>query len=289
MRLYDVYAGGRFGLSFEVYPPKSPEGDAALSIVIRELAAWRPAFISCTYGAGGSTAKQTIKWCKFIQELDLVATAHFTCVGATRQELLAWLKSAKDEGIRNIMALRGDPPQGQDHFQTTLDGLSYASELVTLIRDHFPDLGIGVAGYPEKHPESLDLATDLSHQVHKIRAGANAVFTQMFFDNQRFFEFRNELWRQGVTVPIVPGIMPITDYARIARISSMCGAAIPSELNSRLEAASSDKAAQFEIGVRFAIDQCRDLLKQGIPGIHFYVLNKSQACDRILQRLDLPQ
>ncbi|MES2789542.1 MAG: methylenetetrahydrofolate reductase [NAD(P)H] [Planctomycetota bacterium] len=290
MRLQQVYAGGRFGLSFEIFPPKTPEGDAALRTTLNELAVWNPAFISCTYGAGGSTSRQTLDWCQYIQDQHQVpATAHFTCVGSSRNELIQWLQAASDSGVRNIMALRGDAPHGETKFQVAPDGLAHASQLVTLIREQFPDMGIGVAGYPEKHPESCDLGSDLQHQVQKVAAGADALFTQLFFENRHFFQFRNRLHELGVTVPIVPGIMPITEYARIVRISSMCGSDIPLRLAVRLEEVQHDKVAQFEIGVQFAIEQCRVLLEEGIPGIHFYALNKSPECSRILQELELPQ
>lgn len=288
MRLREVYSGGRFGLSFEIFPPKSAEGDESLRGTLRELAPYQPAFISCTYGAGGSTSKRTVEWCREIQEqFEIPATAHFTCVGSTRQELLDWLAYASEAKVANIMALRGDPPQGQGEFRPPVGGLAHANELVALIRSHFPEFGIGVAGYPEKHPQATDLATDLGYLVQKVNAGADAIFTQLFFDNSAFLRFREELARQGVTVPVIPGIMPITEFSRIVRITSMCGSVIPQDLASRLEQVKDDRQAQFEIGVDYAIAQCRGLLEAGVPGIHFYVLNRSEACRRILDALSL--
>jgi methylenetetrahydrofolate reductase (NADPH) len=288
MRIPEVYRG-RFGLSIEVFPPKSEQGDAALWDTLERLRRFAPAFVSCTYGAGGSTRTRTVDICKTIQEhFGLTATAHFTCVGSRREELLEWLELARNSGIGNIMALRGDPPQGAQSFQPVAGGLHHANELVTLIRQHHPDLGIGVAGYPEKHPEAADAASDLVCLKRKVDAGADAVFTQLFFANASYLRFRDACASSGITVPIVPGIMPITEFARIKRITSMCGAVIPAELASRLETVQDDATAQFEIGVEFAIAQCRELLAAGVPGMHFYVLNRSQACERILDALALP-
>jgi methylenetetrahydrofolate reductase (NADPH) len=288
MRIRDIYAGGRFGLSIEIFPPKTPDGDDALRQTLADLSPYRPAFISCTYGAGGSTSKRTVEWCQEIQQRhELTATAHFTCVGSTREQLLEWLQFACDAGVTNIMALRGDAPAGETGFRPVEGGLEHANELVTLIRGQFPQLGIGVAGYPEKHPESSSFDVDLENLQRKVDAGADAVFTQLFYENAHFWQFRDECRRRGITVPIVPGIMPITEFARIKRITSMCGAYIPPSLAERLEAVQDDKPAQFDIGVDYAIAQCRELIDQGVPGIHFYALNKSAACRLILDALGL--
>lgn len=290
MQLKEIYSSKPFGLSFEIFPPKTEQGDAALVEHLEKLAQRDPDFISCTYGAGGSTRDRTIEWCELIQSrFQLPATAHFTCVGSTRDDLLAWLAKANQSGVQNIMALRGDAPEGMKTFQATEGGLQYANELVNLIREHYPEMGIGVAGYPEKHPEASDLATDLDNLIRKIDAGANAVFTQLFYLNDSFFRFRDQLEQRGITIPVVAGIMPITEFARIKRISGMCGAVIPEELASKLEAVQDDREAQFEIGVNFAIEQCQALIDSGVRGIHFYVLNKSEACERILDSLQLPQ
>lgn len=288
MRIPEIYRTRPFGLSIEVFPPKSEQGDAALWDTIERLSKFEPAFVSCTYGAGGSTRTRTVDICRTIQErFRLTATAHFTCVGSTRDELHEWLQIASAAGIRNIMALRGDPPQGDAAFRPVAGGLRYANELVALIRAHHPQLGIGVAGYPEKHPEAPDAATDLANLKRKVDAGADAVFTQLFYANDSFLRFRDAALLAGIRVPIVPGIMPITEFARIKRITSMCGAVFPPELASRLESVQDDADAQFQIGVEYAIDQCRGLLDAGVPGMHFYVLNKSQACERILDALGI--
>ena len=288
MRIAEIFQEKDFGLSIEIFPPKTPKGDSALIETLERLSVYRPDFVSCTYGAGGSTQERTLEWCVEIQKrFQLTTTSHFTCVGSTRDELCEWLSKAQQAGITNIMALRGDSPEGDEAFQTVEDGLSYANELVELIRTKFPEFGIGVAGYPEKHSEAPDMQTDLCNLKRKIDAGADAVFTQLFYVNDSFFRFRDRCEKIGITVPIVPGIMPITEFARIKRITSMCGAILPDSLASRLESVQEDKQAQFEIGVEFAIEQCRELLDQNVAGVHFYALNRSPACEKILNALDI--
>lgn len=288
MRISEIYGPDRFGLSIEIFPPKTSAGDDALTATLERLAVYRPAFISCTYGAGGSTRNRTVDWCVQIQNRHQnTATAHFTCVGSTREELLQWLALAEESGIKNIMALRGDPPQGEEAFKPVEGGLQYANELVTLIRENYPQMGVGVAGYPEKHVECCDAPTDLDNLKRKVDAGADAVFTQLFYDNACFHKFHDQYTQAGITAPLIPGVMPITEFKRIQRITSMCGASFPTDLASRLEAVQDDRDAQFEIGVEHAIEQCRDLMDAGAPGLHLYVLNKSEACERILQALGM--
>ncbi len=288
MRISECYAGGRFGLSIEIFPPKTADGDAALRQTLTDLAPYQPDFISCTYGAGGSTSKRTVEWCQEIQQTHgRTATAHFTCVGSSRDQLLEWLEFAHAAGINNIMALRGDPPAGQTDFQQAEGGLKYANELVALIRSHFPTMGIGVGGYPERHPQAPSMEVDLQNLKRKIDAGADGVFTQLFYDNTAYYRFRESCCRLGINVPLVPGIMPITEFSRIQRIAQLSGASIPAGLASRLEAVKDDKPAQFAIGVEFAIAQCRELIDHGVPGLHLYALNKSQACKQILDALGI--
>ena len=289
MQLNQIFSSGQFGLSIEIFPPKTEKGENALAQNLSRLVRYQPAFVSCTYGAGGTTQDKTLDWCDRLRdEFKQNTTAHFTCVGSTRDQLIEWLNRAKEHGVQNIMALRGDAPEGQDSFQAVEGGLSYANELVTLIRDQFGDqFGIGVAGYPEKHQEAPDAETDLANLKRKVDCGADAVFTQLFFNNENFFRFRDQYQQAGISVPLIPGIMPITGFARIKRITSMCGAEFPEDLYQKLEAVQEDEDAQFEIGVEHAIQQCRELIDQGAPGIHFYVLNKSEACERILDALDI--
>ena len=286
MRIRDIYRGSQFGLSIEIFPPKTSAGDESLRQTLKRLSVYRPAFFSCTYGAGGSTQHRTVEWCAEIQDtLGIAATSHFTCVGSTVDELRERLRAAGDNGIRNIMALRGDPPQGQETFQAAEGGLQYANELVQLIRRECPEMGIGVAGYPEMHQEAPDAETDLANLKRKVDAGADAVYTQLFYVNENFLRFREQYKQAGIEVPLIPGIMPITNFSRIQRIAAMCGAEVPGDLSARLEAAQDDKEAQFEIGVEHAIQQCRQLMDEGVPGIHFYALNRSRACERILDAL----
>ncbi len=278
-----------FCLSIEIFPPKSAEADAGLWENLARLMPYGPSFVSCTYGAGGSTRHRTVDLCREIRSrFNVPATAHFTCVGSTVAELTDWLREARSAGIQNFMALRGDPPKGQEGFRPVDGGLRYANELVELIRSTSPDAGIGVAGYPEKHPEAPDADTDLSNLKRKVDAGADAVFTQLFFDNTSFLRFRDRCRAAGIDRPIIPGLMPITEFSRIKRITQMCGAAFPVPLAERLEAVQDDLDAQFEIGVEYAIEQCRELCREGVQGIHFYALNRSSACERILDALELP-
>ena len=286
MRLSEVFSSRPFNISIEIFPPKTAAGDEALRKHMQSLAAHEPAFMSCTYGAGGSTRDRTINWCQEIQnDFQRTAMAHFTCVGSTRDELVSWLDAASAAGIHNIMALRGDPPEGQENFTAIEGGLSYANELVELIQSHASEFGIGVAGYPEKHLEAPSMDVDLQNLKRKVEAGGDAIFTQLFFVNDHFLRFRDACNSLGISIPIVPGIMPITDFARIQRITAMCGTDFPADLASRLEAVKDDKEAQFKIGVEFAIEQCRQLRDAGVPGIHFYALNKSQACQEIIAAL----
>lgn len=287
MRLPEYYGAGRPGISIEVFPPKTEEGDQSLYENLGKLMPYSPGFVSVTYGAGGSTRGRTVRICSEIQNrFQVDVTAHLTCVSSTEQELVEWLEMARDAGVQNIMALRGDPPAGQSGFQKVENGFAHANELVSMIRKRFPNFGIGVAGYPEMHPEATNRDLDLAHLKTKVESGADAVFTQLFYVNQSYYRFREQAESLGMSCPIVPGIMPITEFSRIKRIASMCRAAIPSSLSDRLEAVQEDKSAQFEIGVEYAIEQCRDLLQNGVPGIHFYVLNRSQACEAILDALD---
>jgi methylenetetrahydrofolate reductase (NADPH) len=287
MRLSDVFSDGDFAVSIEIFPPKTEAGDQALHRHLQQLVQHQPAFVSCTFGAGGSTRDRTMHWCRQIQDdLHCTAVAHLTCVGSTRDELIQLLEQADTTGVRNIMALRGDAPAGEDSFQAVDGGLQYANELVELIRERFPDWGIGVAGYPEKHAEAASLEVDLQNLKRKVDAGADAIITQLFFSNDCFFSFRDRCHALGITVPIVPGIMPITDYARIKRITSMCGSSFPDDLADHLAAVQDDNAAQLQIGVEHAIAQCQQLKSEGVPGIHFYALNKSDACHQILSALN---
>ena len=222
------------------------------------------------------------------QKFSLPVASHLTCVGSTVDQLRGYLTAARERGVDNIVALRGDPPQGQDRFQAVDGGFRYANELVSLIRREFPDFGIAVAGYPEKHQEAPSLQADLEHLKRKVDCGADAVITQLFYDNRDFFEFRDHCQRLGIQIPIIPGLLPVTNLGQIQRITSLCGAKLPASFVARL-AERDDDDWQFEVGVEFAIEQVQNLIDHGVPGIHFYVLNKSQATSRVLDAVSLPE
>ena len=253
---------------------------------VEDLMAFEPSMITCTYGAGGSTRGTTLDVIEGVRSRhDLPVASHLTCVGSSVDELRDYLREAGDRGVSAIVALRGDPPKGETSFTPLADGLRYASELVALIRSEFPEFGILVAGYPETHQEAVNAAADLDNLKRKCDAGGDVVVTQLFYDNADFFRFRDRCAAIGITQPIVPGLMPVTNYAQVRRIASLCKARLPDEFTRAFEAAGADEAAQFEAGVEFASRQVQGLLDGGVPGIHFYVLNKSTATSRVLRQV----
>lgn len=288
MKLSSIFEG-RFGLSFELFPPKTAAGEQVLFENLAHLMEFQPDFITCTYGAGGSTRHKTLDIISQVrQKYQLPVASHLTCVGATVDELRSYLSEAQRRGIDYIVALRGDPPRGEVEFRPVEGGLRYANELVQLIRADFPAFGIAVAGYPETHREALSPEVDLQNLKRKVDAGADIVVTQLFYDNEDFWRFRERCDRAGIRVPLVPGILPVTNLAQIQRIASLCGAQLPSALVTRM-GEREDADWQFQVGVEFAIGQVRDLVESQIPGIHFYVLNKSPATCEVLATLDRPQ
>ena len=288
MSLTDAYNNGRFGLSFELFPPKTPESAALMWRTVDDLMAFSPAMITCTYGAGGSTRGTTLDVLRGVRERhSLPVASHLTCVGSSVDELRDYLQEAIALGVAAIVALRGDPPKGETEFRQAAGGLRYASDLVALIRSEFPALGILVAGYPETHQEAVSPDADLENLKRKCDAGGDVVVTQLFYENADFFRFRDRCTALGIRQPIVPGVMPVTNYAQIRRIATLCRAKLPDAFTQAFEAAGDDEAAQFEAGVDFATRQVRELLDAGVPGIHFYVLNKSPATVRVLEQVDL--
>jgi methylenetetrahydrofolate reductase (NADPH) len=282
MKFSEIYQSQPFDLSFELFPPKTESGLEALYSHVELLMKHQPAFITCTYGAGGSTRDKTLQIVRSVkQRFQVPVASHLTCVGSTVDDLRQYLGEAAERGIDNIVALRGDPPRGESEFRAVAGGLRYANELVSLIRGEFPQFGIAVAGYPEKHQEAPSLEVDLDNLRRKVDAGADVVITQLFYDNRDFFAFEDRCRQIGIRVPIVPGLLPVTNLNQIQRITSLCGAKLPAEFVQRLgEHAGEDW--QFEVGVEFAIRQTQALIDDGVPGIHFYVLNKSQATCRVL-------
>ncbi len=283
MGLGDYFRGGKPGLSFELYPPKTDEGVDLLLEAAAELVEFSPDFFTCTYGAGGSTRDRTLQILTEVKSRFSVPVAsHLTCVGSTVEQLRSYLQTAIEQGTEHIVALRGDPPKGQTEFQQTEGGLKYANELVSLIRSEFPELGIAVAGYPEVHQEAPSPEVDLANLKRKVDAGADVIVTQLFYVNEDFLRFRDKCVAAGITIPIVPGILPVTNLSQIQRIASLCKAKLPESFINRL-GENTDANWQFSVGVEFAQRQVAELLNNGIPGVHFYVLNKSQATAEVLK------
>lgn len=289
----DIFADARKArrpvISFEFFPTKTPEGERTLlEKTIPALSALKPDFCSVTYGAGGSTREKTLTIVDRIQrEQGLTAMAHMTCVNATRDDTASVLEQARSLGITNILALRGDPPGGMGDFQKTEGGFEYSYELVRFIRE-MDGFSIGVAGFPEGHiAQTEGKYADWQHLKHKIDQGADFVITQLFFDNRDYFEFRDYLTSLGVRVPLVPGIIPIQSAAQIKRFVALCGAALPASLVSELDKRADDDEAVAQFGIEYATRQCEELLREGVPGLHFYTLNKAKSASQIVGNLNL--
>ncbi len=286
MQLAQFYKPGRCALSFELFPPKSDAGVESLLVTVGELMQYAPDYFTCTYGAGGSTRDRTLQVAASVRDQYKVPVAsHLTCVGSTQDELRSYLQQAQERGIDYIVALRGDPPKGETTFQMTEGGLRYANELVSLIRSEFKHFGIAVAGYPEVHQECTSADLDLVNLKRKVDSGADIVITQLFYDNDDFFRFRDACDRAGIRIPIVPGILPVVNLAQIKRITALCKAKLPDTFVDELSKRD-DEQWQFEAGVAYARKQVQDLINQGVPGVHFYVLNKSTATNQILAQLN---
>lgn len=292
MRFQEYFKDGiKPTISFEIFPPKTEQGMENLLEIMPELIALRPDFITVTYGAMGATRARTLEIASLIKNGYGMETAcHLTCVGASRTELDDILSRIVDSGIRNIVALRGDPPKGEETFVLPPDGYSYGNQLVEHIRAFErrkgqEPFGIAVAGYPEKHIEAPNIEADIATLKLKVDAGGDIIISQLFFDNSLFFGFVERARAVGITAPIIPGLMPILSTRQIKRITSMCGSNIPQTLQQELDIAGDDDAKASEIGIRQCIRQARDLLVRGVPGLHFYVLNKSTHMRRIMEAL----
>ncbi len=278
MKLSDILARPGPHISCEFFPPKTDKGEENLWNCLQELKAIDPAYVSVTYGAGGSTQERTKRIVERIKkETGLEPVAHLTCVGSTKQELGALLDEYHAAGIENILALRGDAPEGMDKFEAVAGGFSYATDLTAFVhgRNNF---SIAVASYPEGHPESPNgVVDDIRYLKIKQDNGADAVVTQYFFDNEHFYRFRDMAHKAGVTIPLIPGIMPIGNFDQIKRFSGMCGASIPVSVEAVMAPLRDDLDAMKQAGIDLASEQCRDLLANGAAGLHFYTLNKSEA------------
>lgn len=285
MSLASHYAAKGCAISFELFPPKTAAGIDTLCENVRRLMQFKPAYFTCTYGAGGSTQGTTLEVLEKVKAIThLPVASHLTCVGSTVEQLDHYLSDARNRGTDYIVALRGDPPKGTTSFEKTEGGLQYANELVELISERHNDFGVAVAGYPEVHQEATDADTDLSNLKRKVDAGADIVITQLFYDNDDFYRFRDRCVAAGIDVPIVPGILPVTNFKQAQRIASMCKARIPSRMEDAMNE-HDDAGYQFKIGVEHARRQTIDLIENDVPGIHFYVLNKSDAAEKMLDGL----
>lgn len=284
MRIDEALATQRPFFSFEFFPPKDDAGSRRLFDTIAALQPLRPSFVSITYGAGGSTRARTVVLAKQIQqEIGLTVVAHVTCVGANRSELRSLFDDLARAGIQNVLALRGDPPAGAP-FQPSPGGFAHASDLIAMLKRNY-DFCIGAACYPEKHPEAATFEDDLVNLKIKADAGADFLVSQLFFDNAHFFEFERRARAAGIALPMLPGLMPITNFGQIQRFVAICGASLPPKLSVEMEARKGDDKAVEDLGVAYASMQALELLLGGAAGIHFYTLNRSPATRAIVSSL----
>lgn len=290
MKIKDFYQRQKLTVSFEFFPPKTEEAETRLFETVAELKSLHPSFVSVTYGAMGTTRANTLRIVSRIKnEIGIEVAAHLTCVGHTRQEIETVLEDLAKRGIENIVALRGDPPKGETEFRPVANGFRYASELVSFIRQgRFANsFSLAVAGYPEGHVECKDKVKDLEHLKIKVNGGADCVITQLFFDNRDYFDFVSRARKVGIKIPIIAGIMPVTHGPQIQRFASMCGSKIPKEMEEAILKFGDDQASVEAYGIDYAAKQCEALIRGGVPGLHFYTLNKSKATRKIYESLNL--
>ena len=285
MRIDEILTGPEPCFSVEFFPPKTPEGVAALFETVEALRPLEPAFVSVTYGAGGATRDGTVEIAERIKrEAGLETMAHLSCVGESRDGLESILDRFEAIGIENVLALRGDPPRGEAAFEPPADGLQSAAELTAFIAERY-GFAIGGACFPEVHPEAKSAAGDLAYLKTKVEAGASFLITQLFFDNSAYFDFVALAREAGIGVPIIPGVIPIASYAQVARICDLCDASIPPQLDAAMAELGGDAEAEALLGVAYAARQCEELLAAGAPGIHFYALNRAPGTRAVLAAL----
>jgi methylenetetrahydrofolate reductase (NADH) len=285
MRIDHILEQQRPVFSFEFFPPKTDEGMEQLKQTLHDLKEDDPAYVSVTYGAAGATRDRTLEITRWIkQDLGVEAMAHLSCVGEPVERLREILDEMRDAGLENVLALRGDAPRGETEWKPHPDGLRYSTELAKLISENY-DFAIGAACFPEVHLEAPDMATDIKFLKEKVGAGVGFLITQLFYDNELYFDFVEEARNAGINVPIIPGIMPVTNFNQIKRITEMCGATIPPHFERELAARADDPDALTELGVAYATLQCSELMARGAPGIHFFTLNRSPATRAILAAL----
>jgi methylenetetrahydrofolate reductase (NADPH) len=285
VKITDIFKQKPRVLSFELSAPRDGNIDGLFQTV-EELKKLSPDYISITYGAGGSSQDMTFGIAVRLKEVSTLPLMHFTCVGHSKAEIRQMLNKVKGAGIENVLALRGDPPRGTTTFVPAPDGFSYANQLVQFTRSEGYDFCLGVAGYPEGHPEAKSKEEDLLNLKRKIEAGGQFIVTQLFFDNRDYFDFVKKIRDMGISVPVQPGIWLLTDFAQTQRICNLCGAKIPERILKSIESFKDDKEKVTQFGIEYATEQCTELLKQGAPGIHFYVLNKSHVVHAVLKNLE---
>jgi methylenetetrahydrofolate reductase (NADH) len=289
MSIRPLFQSSNKTFSLELYPPKTPEAERQLYENLHRMKKLKPSFLSVTMGAMGTNKGNTLEIVQRIeQDYHLNGVAHLTCVNANRDNILALIGELKKRKIENILCLRGDPPQGTSSFIPPVNGFRYASELVAFVREKTgQDFSLGVAGYPEGHLECPDKEKDLLHLKQKVDAGAEYVLTQLFFDNRDYFDFVDRARALGIGVRIIPGIMPVTNFAQLEKFTRMCGSKIPSSMRGDLEKIKDDSPSVKSYGVEYAVRQCEELLKKGAPGLHFYTLNQADAVEKIFKALNL--
>lgn len=288
MHIADILSSHKTSLSFEFFPPKTEKGFTNLFQTISELQYLDPAYVSVTYGAGGSTREQTHNLITRIQnETEMTVVSHLTCVGHSKDDIKGILEKYQNSGINNILALRGDPPQGDSEFTPAENGFNFAAEMVEFTKKHFPSMGIGIAGFPEGHPATPNRFLEIDYLKAKVDAGADYICTQLFFDNRDFYDFKERCEIAGITIPIIAGIMPITSVANMNRISELSlGSRIPAKLLKSIYRAESDDYVE-KVGIHWAAEQVNDLIENGVSGVHFYTLNKSKQIHEICESIGL--
>jgi methylenetetrahydrofolate reductase (NADPH) len=287
MNISNIFKERRQGISLEFFPPKSSEGKDAFMKVVNELKAFDPLYVSVTYGAGGTTQDRTLNTLKWIKkETDLTVMSHLTCIGATKTSMSALLKEYQSSGIDNILALRGDPPMNRPDFDPTQGEFKYARNLVEFVKK-YNYFSIAVAVYPEGHAQSPSIEKDMEYTKQKIDAGADLGITQMFFSNRYYYDFLDRAAKLGITIPILPGIMPIVDCKKIVEFAGFCNASVPKEILDRMEPVMDMPEEMRKLGVDYAVKQCEDLIKNGINYLHFYTMNRSDSVSEILKALGI--
>lgn len=285
MKIKEILSSKKKGLSFEFFPPKSDEGREPFMKVVKALREFDPMYVSVTFGAGGSTqdrTKKTLIWIK--EETDLAVMSHLTCIGATKDSMGNLLKDYIANGIDNILAMRGDPPKNVKDFDPAKGEFKYAKDLVAFIKK-YNSFSIAVAVYPEGHQEAPSLERDIEYTKMKVDAGADFGITQMFFDNRYYYDFLDRAGKAGINIPILPGILPITDFKKVKEFSSLCKTAVPDSLEKIMSPVVDNPDEMRKRGIEYTIKQCEDLLKNGVNYLHFFALNKSEAVSEIINSL----